>query len=323
MNDLASVRSLLPQLRFEIVGLQAWGSLVAVHLEVGPGSAVASLAVPLVAPADISVDEFLRIERGKVVERWGSDDRLPALAWTLSTDFDRTGPRLSGPVIQRFSVPAGQEIALTGKDSAVLRVVSGELQPDRVTVDPRRGELPTSDPIGVGQLRIVTITDTLVLRNRSNAATEFLAFSLYGLYPVDTAASSAGDSATEPGVEVADLTYMPLQMTAPLGQRLRLSVTEVTLPVGATVALHAPGVVEEVVVLDGALEVSVQDGRALISTGDGQARLFDGIETVSAGQGISTSSIASVGYLVVSAHPATLLIMTIETVPSTNSAEGS
>jgi hypothetical protein len=107
---------------------------------------------------------------------------------------------------------------------------------------------------------------------------------------------------------------MPLQLTDLPGDRLRLTVTEVTLPAGASMAAHTPGLVEEIVVLDGALEATVQTGRALVSAGNGPAQPFDGIETASAGQGFSASSIATLSYRVASAQPAALLIMTIEPV---------
>jgi hypothetical protein len=114
---------------------------------------------------------------------------------------------------------------------------------------------------------------------------------------------------------------MPLQLPDAPGTRLRLTVTEVRLPVGAWVAPHTPDIVEEIVVVDGALEASVQTGRALISTGNNQAQPFDGIETATAGQGFSASAIATLSYRVAGAQPATLLVMTITPIPSSETPE--
>ncbi len=315
MAGWSAIGVFLPHIQLEVVDLQAWGTQIAVRLEIRPGPASVISGIPVAAPAASSAVEFLRIQNGKIAERWSNDDRLPGMAMTLHADFDRTGSALSGPVIQRLSLPAGQEAALTGDDTVVLRVISGELQLNRAAVDPQRGGRPTSDPVESGQIRIVSDADTLVLRNLSPTATDLLAFSLYGLYPVETPLSTTATAVIAPGIETMNLAYMPLQMTAPLDKRLRLSVTEVTLPAGAWVAPHTPDGVEEIVVLDGTLEASVQSGRALISAGNVPSKPFDGVETASAGQGFSASSFATLGYRVTSAQPATLLIMTIEPAP--------
>ncbi len=314
----SALGAFLPQIQLEVVDLQAWGTLIAARLEIRPGPASVISGFPVTAPLASSVVEFLRIQNGKVAERWSSDDRLPGMSMTLHADFDRTGPSgpsLSGPVIQRLSLPAGQEVALSGDDTVVLRVVSGELQLNQAAVDPQRGVLPTSDPVTGGEIRIVAVAGTLVFRNLSRNATEFLAFSLYGLYPVETPLSNTATAVAKPGIETTTLAYMPLQMNVSLDKRLRLSVTEVSLPAGAWVAPHTPDDVEEIVVLDGILEASMQSGRALISAGNGQSHVFDGVETASAGEGFSASSFATLSYRVTSAQPVTLLIMTIEPAP--------
>ncbi len=87
-------------------------------------------------------------------------------------------------------------------------------------------------------------------------------------------------------------------------------------------APHTPGDVEEIVVLDGTLEASVQSGRALTWAGISQSHLFDGVETASAGQGFSASSLATLSYRVTSAQPVTLLIMTIEHAPLSEAPGG-
>ncbi len=322
MTGWSAIDSLLPQLQFEVIGLQASGALIAVRLDVHSGIASGIPGVPLTVPAASSVVEFLRIQNGRVAERWSSDDRLPGMAMTLHADFDPTGRSLSEPVIQRLSLPAGQEVALSGDDAAVLRVISGELRLNRATVGPQGVAHPTSDPIASGQTRIVDVSGTVLLRNLSSTAAEFLAFSLYGLFPVEAPPSETATALATPDIEATTLAYMPLRLTGSSLNRLRLSISEVTLPAGAQVAPHTPGVVVEIAVLDGTLEVSVQSGRALVSKGNGQTHPFDGVETASAGQGFSASSIATLSYRVASAQPATLLIMTIEPAPSPEMHEG-
>lgn len=317
MTAWSAIGSFLPQLQLEAVDLQGRGALIAVRLDVHPGPSVAIPGLSVTAPAAGSVVEFLRIEHAMVAERWGAGDRLPGMAVTLDADFDRTGPSLSGPVIQRLSLPAGQEVALSGTGTVVLRVISGELRLDRAAVDPQRVTHPISDPATSGQFRIVDVIDTLLIRNLSQTATEFFAFSLHGLYPIEASPSGAATAVATPGIEVTALSYMPIELNGSSNKHLRLSVTEVILPAGSWVAPHTPAIVEEIVVLDGALEASVHSGRALVTLANGQAQPFDGFETASAGQGFSASSVATLGYRVASAQPATLLIMTIEPSPST------
>jgi hypothetical protein len=311
-----ATRSLLPHLRLTVVDVQVVGTVIAVRLEVDPGVVPAFPGIPLAAPAARSVVEFLRIRNSMVAERWSGDDRLPGMAMTLHADFVRKGPNMSGPTIERISLSAGESVAFSGDDTVVLQVTSGTLLLDRagIDIDSRGAVHPSSDPLAAGQIRVVEVKDTLVLRNRTDTATEFLASSLYGLYPVTGAPSGNATAVAAPAVSITALAYMPLLLTDLPGDRLRLTVTEVTLPAGASMAAHTPGLVEEIVVLDGALEATVQTGRALVSAGNGQAQPFDGIETASAGQGFSASSIATLSYRVASAQPAALLIMTIEPV---------
>ncbi len=307
MAEWSAIDSYLPNLRLDVVDVQVWGTLVAVRLEIHAGSPSVIPGVPMNVPVASSAVEFLRIEHARVAERWSSDDRLPGMAMMLSADFARTGPSLGAPAIQRLSLLAGQEIALSGEDIAVLRVISGELWLDRAAVDPKRGASPTSAPVASGQFRIVNDAGTLVLRNLSSSVSDVLVFSSYGLFPVD-----AADGATEGGEVLA---YAPIELPNSPDTHLRLSVTELTLPPGASVAPHTPGLIEEIAVLEGALDVSVQSGRALRSAGDGSSRPFDGVETIPAGHGISASSIATLSYQVTSAQPVTLVIMTLDSAP--------
>ncbi len=136
MADWSAIGAFVPHIQLEVVDLQAWGTLIAAHLKIRPGPASVISGIPVPAPSASSVIEFLRIQNGKVAERWSSDDRLPGMALTVHADFQRTGPSLSGPIIQRLSLPAGQEVALSGDDSVVLRVVSGELWLNQTAVDP-------------------------------------------------------------------------------------------------------------------------------------------------------------------------------------------
>lgn len=315
MSGWVAIGAFLPQLQLEVVDLQWNDGLVAVRLDVHPGHAAGIAGISLQATVPESAIEFLRIERGKVAERWGGEDRLPGMNMTLIADFNRTGPSLSGPVIQRVSLPEGQEVALSGNDMAVLHVITGELRLDRAATDPQLVVHPISDPVASGETRIVEFADTLLVSNLTHSTAEFFAFSLYGLFPEEANPADTGTVGALRSIEVTTLAYLPLELTG-LSKRLSLSVTQVTLPAGSSMASHTPHVVEEIVVLDGALEASVHSGRALVTLGNGQAQPFDGVETASAGYGFSASSIATLSYRVSSAQPATLLIMTIAPVPS-------
>lgn len=321
LADWSATRAIVPHLQFEIIDVQAAGALVAVRLGVDPGAAYEIPALPVTAPVAGSVNEFLRIEHSVVAERWSDDDRLPGLSLDAHADFDHKGGALTGPAIERLSLAPGQSVALEGRDTAVLRVDSGQLQIEQTGVDARGEGHSSSEPLESGQLRIVDIDDALRLRNQSSEPVEFWAFSLYGLYPKQPKATADATPVATPVVESATLTYMPFQLPSSSPDRLRISVVQLSLPSGTVIAPHTPGAVEQIVVLDGALEANVQDGRALISSGDSQMQPFDGAETASAGQGFSASSIATLSYRVSSAQPATLLVMTIGPVPSEGTPE--
>lgn len=322
MAGLTAARAALPHLQLKVADVQDQGMLVAVQIEIDPGKPSDIPAFPDVAYPPGRTVEFLRIEHSSVAERWSNDDRFPGVAVDMHTDFEHDGPSLSGPAIERLSLAAGQSVELDGRDTVVLQVISGQLQIGQTGVGQRGEAHPSSEPLDAGQLRILEVKDSLQLRNRSSGPVEFWAFSLYGLYPAQSSPSNNATPVAAPNVETSTLAYMPLQLPGSLPDRLRLSVAQVTLPAGAWVVPHTPGVVEQITVLDGALEASLQTGRALLCTGDNRSQPFDGVETAAAGQGFSANSAATLSYRVSSAQPAILLIMTIDLAPSPSEPDG-
>ena len=165
------------------------------------------------------------------------------------------------------------------------------------------------DPLEAGDVRILQGAKDRVLAV-DNSSADPAAFWVFS-----TGRSAIGESSgpRQPrNRRSALVAFLPVQRPSSLvGGATQLSITRLTLPPGATVPVHELGAIQEIAVLDGALEVTVGAERALLCV-DGAAQPFDGTESIAAGEGVSARESTSLGYHVTGLRPATILIMRIQ-----------
>lgn len=312
---LLAMRATWPHVQMRVVDLEQKDRLIAVRLEFDPGVAAPIPGVPLTPPAPSRVLEFLRVEGSGVTDRWDADTWLPVATFSVDTDVDWNGQSLVVPAIEHLSLDPGRSMQLPLDRTVILRAESGRVQLDRAGTDLDGNRHPAQEPLDAGTVRILAGAGALTLRNVSSEAAEVWAVSANGS---STEPEGSDDAAPEPPRQPrqAFVAFMPLQVSSDMAGRQHLSVTQISLPPGATVADHVPGIIEEIAVLDGSIQVTIGHGRALKCTAGNMAHPFDGTETIAAGEGVSAKGTASLGYRVTGPQPATFLIMRIEAPPA-------
>jgi quercetin dioxygenase-like cupin family protein len=313
IDELLALRATLPHLRVTVLDLEQRDQLIAVRLEIDPGEPSPIPGLPLMSSPPRQVFEFLRVEGAGVTERWNAAGQLPVAAFSISTDDRWDNAASAVPAIERVVLDPGRSMHLPYAGKIILWTESGSVRLDRAGVDLEGNRRSTQDSLDAGQVRILEGGNPLALRNVSNERAELWVVSA-DISRKEQQAS--GDATVEPSQPLT-VAFIPLQISSDVrGTPRRLSVTLLTLPPGSTVTPHTPGIVEEIAVLSGVLEVTVDRGRALISTDGKTAHPFDGTVTLTDGSGVSANEMASLGYRVAGSQPAALLVMHIEASPT-------
>jgi hypothetical protein len=144
----------------------------------------------------------------------------------------------------------------------MLWVASGQVRLDRTGTDPGRIKHPAQEPLDAGVVRLLDGNDTVEVESLSASPAEVWIVSTdAGHDSLAVSDDSSLKAATPPVVA-----FMPLRLSAALhGSPMQLSILQLTLPPGTSVPAHPPGVIEEIAVLDGALQVTVDGGAASLT----------------------------------------------------------
>ncbi len=308
IDQLLDLRSTWPRLRLTVVELEQQGLMVAARLKIEPGEPAPIPGLPLQAVSAGELLEFLQIENGGVIARWASG--TPVATVDLHTRFPWDDSSLGLPAIQQIALDPGNSVQIPLDASIALLGAAGMVMLDRDGVDPLGISHSAREPLQQGEVRILQGAKDrfLTIGNASGDPAVLWAIST-GRRAVG--APSPAESTPEAGHPTL-VTFLPVaKPPSSTGGTMRISITRLVLPPGAAVPVRELGAIEEVAVLDGAIEVTVGDGRALKCSG-GAAQPFDETETIAAGEGISARESTSLGYRVTGLRSATILIVRLE-----------
>ncbi len=316
IDELLALRTTLPHLRMTVLDLEQRDQLIAVRLEVDPGALSPIPGVPLESPTPHQMLEFLRVEGAGVTERWNAAGQLPVATFSIDADDRWHSSVMAVPAIERVVLDPGRSMHIPYGKKFILWTESGSVQLDRAGVDLEGNRRSMQDPLDAGQLRILEEGNPLLLRNVSNEPAELWVIN----NDISRKDPQALDQTAVESAQPLTVAFIPLQISSDVfGSPGRLSITLLTLPPGSTVMPHTPGIIEEIAVVSGVIEVTVNRGRALVCTDGTTAQAFDGTITVAAGSGVSANEMASLGYRITGPEPATILVMHIG-VPTTLSS---
>jgi hypothetical protein len=310
IDQLLATRATWPWLRVTVVSLDQSGSMVVARLSIHYGAARSIPGIPLPDVEPATVNDYLHVERAGVTDRWGANLEVPVATLALQTELSWTGASLTTPAIVHLGLEPGRKTQLPLHGPALLWVESGTVQLDRAGSDLDGTGHAAVEPIAAGEARVLQSAAPVVVRNVSSERAELWAFTV-DVSAVAPATDGATAESTETTPQIA--AYTPLQLSSSMSDHSpRVSITQVTLPPGASVLPHEPGIVEEIVVLDGAIELTVKNGRALFTAENAGAQPIAGTSSISTGAGVSAKGDTSFGYRVSGGRPATLLIVHVD-----------
>lgn len=306
---LLALRATWPHLRIQVVDLQQHDRLIAVRLNIDPGDPSSLPGVPLTTSLPHQVREFLRVEVAVVAERWAAAAQLPVVTRGMNFEDHWSDAALVAPGIEQIVLDPGRSVHLWPREQIIIWTESGSVQFDRAGVDLEGNRRSLQDPLDAGQIRIQEGGTPLSVRNVSIEPAEIWLLSNDISRTEQHASSESTTELAQPSI----VAFIPLHVsTGVRGSPRRLSIAHLTLPPGSMVIPHTPGIVEEIAVLSGVIEVNVDRGRALVCTDGNTAQPFDDTVTISTGQGVSANESASLGYRAAGPQPATILVMHIE-----------
>lgn len=309
IDTLLATRATWPHMRVTVGALDQWDSTIVAQLTIEPGAPRSQGGIRLPAMETRTVTEFLRVDGAGIIERWNADLRLPQITYALQTSLAWDGPSLIMPAILQFELQPGDTVQIPLRGSAILRIETGTVLLDRAGNDLDGNWHPAIDPIDAGHGRVLESTDPVFARNFSSKPALFWVFTTH----TGTVDGPPAEATVVPGTYAAQISaFIPLLRSDLPGDAQRISIAQITLPPGVRVTPYETGILEEIVVLDGAIDVTVTRGRVLPSI-DGTATLpVDDQTTIAAGSGIGVKGATSLGYRVVGDRPATLLIVRLD-----------
>lgn len=275
VDELLSVRASFPSLRYQVRDIQSTDSALIASI------APAQLAGTMLDGMRISTHrmpggfEVLRIQGGKVTERWAS--QLPD---ARVDSFDSAGLQVDGAFsntirLEKIELPADGSFRWRAFGDRVILVKEGTLQLDSHRIDPSGEPLQDSQSLEAGQA-IASQSGTIVTARAGGlkpASAVVLLLTLQQVKPADTTMISLG-----PGVKLELLWQSNLAML-PDGS-WKLSFAQMTLPAGMTAELSGD--------LPSTLLLSGDGGPSRISIVSGELSTFDGAYVpVSAGSSTS------------------------------------
>ncbi|MEZ4623219.1 MAG: hypothetical protein R2843_00075, partial [Thermomicrobiales bacterium] len=302
LDDLSSLRSTTPGLRFEVLAIEAGKSIVAVDLLRSPGELASTPGWTVDLPDAQPSRELLRLDGTRVVERWAADDPWPGHAVSLAFDRAVGFNVFRQPAIQRFTLDAGSEVDLIVTETVVLLVESGELTVHMSGRDLAGSLQPPTEPIRAGGIRIFEPGDHLPVRSYDGRS---VVFWTVGLDIIRVPGRAAGSLATGPvsGLEMDSLVSVPVKLPE---SDVRVSVSFRTVPAGTQLSADPAGMTA-IAVVSGQLSGEPVSGDVSYCIDHESARLLTSVETAVAGQGFAAQSDAIASYRAIATSSVLLL----------------
>jgi hypothetical protein len=311
---LSSVRTAVPSLRYDILAIKASGTFVSVDLIGVPGQLTLIDGWTIAPPAQQSFREILRIEEGRIVERWSSDDRWPSgsvlVEQTRPVGFETN----QQPSIQRFVLDATGAFDLIVTGAVMLWVESGELGIELSGTDQTGALRFPTDSLVPGSLRIVELEGELRVRALGEDRVVLWTVSLDTIYPQTPPLGSLASNLPT-GIQQDANVSLAAQL---LTNAVQFSVQVVSLTPGSTLST-SPASMHAVAVVSGELQAQPQTGEVFYCFDGTRSRLLNGTETALPGEGFANKSGSSASYQVAGPDPATLILFAIHpAAPSSN-----
>jgi hypothetical protein len=195
VNRLASYRSFFPDLRIRVLEIRATGETLIASI------APAQSAGPVVEGLQLAPDptaggfEVLRIQHGKVSERWSS--ALPGIERASFADASFTFEPIASQSLklEAIELPANSRFAWSSRGDRAVLVESGGIQLDISSTGSEGERLHASKTVATGQALSSPAGETAVVRTESGVSARVLVLTMQNYTPTNPSSIELGQGA--------------------------------------------------------------------------------------------------------------------------------
>jgi predicted ester cyclase len=328
LRALLSLRETAPGLRLTALDLVAQGNRVAVRVGTQGGGGAAFLGIPVPAASLWGATEVLRIDAGRVTERWGDTTGLGFFDPLLSVAVPIEAPAGKAVTLERWTyAPGVGEAQATNLGFLVLLVETGELTAEvtpganaaRPVVGGKQGTAGVGRALAPGIAEVLAPGSALVVPQGNRVAVRNGGSVVAVVLAVVATVPAPADRSPELSIPVPT---GPTHTVLAGGPTANLPVGEATVAIGRAavgtgVALpaHRVGIAEFVAVEAGSLALRADDGAWVSALPNAIAGRTDA-GPVAAGGGVRVEGGTTVGYFVAGDGPLGIAVVAIDGVPS-------
>jgi predicted ester cyclase len=299
-----------PGLRFEVSGMIAHGPVAASQLtRVGETrGAIGGIPVELATSPDVY--DLLRIEDGRVIERWASlAFPQPPRVETVAT-LDPLAPTISPrtPKLERLTLQQFAEYEVESHGGVIILVESGEASTFVTT-----STEPSSVTLAALQSLAIPAHSPFRIKNAELAPSTMLVLTIPPFDPDDSRNDDSAFSA-RPESLPAGVSHELLMsgMTIIPGQHpLTVKMHQMVIPSGTAIASHRVAESDMLLVIDGTIEVRVQEGSSALTTSPETVLNHSGALSLPAGEGIAAAAGVELAWRTSGLDSATVVLVTL------------
>jgi hypothetical protein len=269
----------------------------------------------LLFDASSTMHDLLRIENGRVVERWSAPpaDRLGWMTPVGQADFVST---LDGREIalERIALPHHARLEVQNLYGAILLSESGSAETGlRSSQDSSPATPNTQSPdmsrLLPGETRTIPAAQPFWVGNSQREPAVLIMLSLRATHPIVQRSSDPFALVAGGMVSRELLSFGPA--FSGIGEHLDVEINRIHLEAGATIAAHVVEEAELVLAIDGRVEVIVDAGVIGVLTAAGTISQRATTEVLQPGEALMAYADSEVSYLPAGESSSTMMVITI------------
>jgi mannose-6-phosphate isomerase-like protein (cupin superfamily) len=270
--------------------------------------------LPLEITAPLTGYDLLRIEDGRVIERWTSQAFPASPRVEAVASLDPLAPAISPrtPVLERLTIEQFAAYEVESHGGTIVLVESGNVSVHVAASQAATFGASSPSTLAAGQSLAIPAHTPFRLANSDLASVSILALTIPPFDPDDSRnhdpAYSARPDTPPPGVS---RTLLMNGMTIVPGDHPSIvTMIRMAMPAGIAVANH---IAESamLLVIEGAIEATIQAGTAALMTSQESALNQSGTLILPAGEGIAAPAGAELTWRTAVLDPATAVLVTI------------
>jgi quercetin dioxygenase-like cupin family protein len=310
-DTLMALGQAYPGLRLATSGMVTHGPVVASQLtRIGVQHGTVE-GIPLELTTPPAGYDVLRIENGRVIERWASlafphPPRVEAVA-----SLDPLAPGISPrtPKLERLTLEPYTGYEVDSHGGTIITVTSGMLNA-HVTASTEQSPAVT---LAARNSLAIPAHSQFQIKNADLAPATMLVLTIPPFDPGDIRKDDPAFSARPESLPagISRELLMNGMSISPGQYLLAVTMLQMVIPAGTAIANHRVAESEMLLAIDGAIEVSVQEGALTLMSGPETTSNQSGALALSAGDGIAVPAGAELAWRAIGNEPAFVVLVTV------------